>query len=53
MWFFRDKRIVLGTLLLWTEGVSWHDLLAGARQFRNIGGAPVELPLQDRTETVP
>jgi len=29
--------ILLGMLLLWTEGVSWGDLTAGARKLREIG----------------
>ncbi|MCP3979550.1 MAG: flippase-like domain-containing protein [bacterium] len=32
--------IVVGVFLLWFEGISWRDLIAGARQLRNLGDLP-------------
>jgi len=45
--------IVLGLLLLWTEGISWRHLVEGARQLRHLGG-PAEPPLgKPMMESVP
>ena len=32
--------IVVGVLMLWTENMSWSDLVSGARQFRHLGSEP-------------
>jgi len=32
--------IVVGVAMLWTENISWSDLVSGARQFRHLGSEP-------------
>ena len=43
--------IVLGTVLLWTDGISWKDLVSSAAQLRRLGSsgeeAAVERPVED------
>jgi uncharacterized protein (TIRG00374 family) len=40
--------ILLGILLIWTDRVSWRDLLRAARQFRSLGDLPAA-PAESRT----
>jgi hypothetical protein len=44
--------ILLGMILLWTEGISWRHLVAGARQFRTLGDGAVPAPAKPMMEGV-
>jgi uncharacterized membrane protein YbhN (UPF0104 family) len=44
--------ILLGVVLIWTEGLSWNDIVSAARQLRQLGSdagdsPPTAMPVKD------
>jgi uncharacterized membrane protein YbhN (UPF0104 family) len=44
--------ILVGMILLWTEGISWRDLVRGARQFKDLGASTAGTSVPHTMESV-